>query len=272
MPREAMTFEKAVLPLALRTAADQTPEAASTSPVAPDVRILALVNKPFGLKLVARMVMVQDVEKWPRIDSLVAHIGLVAAAIGAAAADEDRAAERSRHLLQTGLPTIDNGESQDRFAAQYVARVARSGQVSPGAITQFGLAAVSDGRIALTSAGLELARLRNPVLDGGVRPWERLLSGKEQKYLVEHIKRFVPAEARDSRAVVAAVQAGHDRPESLLEVVKPSLPQSWSDVQARGYLAGLVTRLAELDVIARAWSGRTVHYELGTLAPTMLSQ
>jgi len=245
-------------------------EPASTTASAPDLRVLSLVNKPFGLKLVTRTILAAADNEWPRVSDVLSSVQELAAAIGAELALEDREAERSRNLLQTGLPTSENADSQERFASQYVARVARSGQITPGAVSHFALATLVDGRIVLTTAGVELGRLRSPILDDIDRPWQRTLSMEEQRYLLGHVRRFVPAEARDTEAVTEAVRAGHDRPESLLEAVRPALPTTWTDVQARGHLAGVVTRLTELDVIARVWTGRHVHYELGPLAPAVL--
>jgi hypothetical protein len=249
--------------------------ATSETTAAPEERILALVNKPLGLKIVARALLVNAVDEWPMAEDVAQSVARHAAAIGAELADHDRAAERTRNLLHTGLPTPDSPESLNRFAQQYLGRIARSGQVTPGAIIQFALATLDDGRIALSTAGAEFARLANPILDGGPRPYERapaerVLSADEQSFLVEHVMRFVPGEAHDARLVVEAVQAGHSRPESLLVAVNDSLPSAWSDVQARSYLSGLVTRLSELDVLNRVWTGRTVNYELTTNAPIVL--
>jgi hypothetical protein len=236
----------------------------------PEQKILGLVNKPFGLKVVARSIVVAAVEGWPDAEAMAHSSAYMAAMVGSELESEDRAAGRSRNLLHTGLPTVEAAESLERFAVQYVGRVSKVGQVTPGAIVQFALAALVNGRIVLTAAGVEFARLASPILDGGSRPWQAVFSPEEQAFLVEHVMRFVPGEARDARAVVEAIQAGHSRPESLLVAVRPSLPAAWSDVQARSYLSGLVSRLAELDVISRVWTGRTVTYALSSNSPTVL--
>lgn len=233
--------------------------------VAPsDLRVLGLVNKPFGLKLVARAAMSATKEKkWASAELVAKDVNIAANVIGAEVAGEDRAAERTRNLLQIGLPTKDNDEPNQRFATQYVGRIARTGQVTPGAIVQFALAAIVDGALVLTEAGAGFSRIANPVLDGDVRPWERMLSRDEQAFLIKHIAQYVPMEAADTHAVVRSIGDGHDKPEALLVAIKPLLPSTWSELQTRSYLSGLVTRLAELDVISRVWTGRHVHYELG---------
>jgi hypothetical protein len=231
-----------------------------------DAKLLPLVNKPFALKLVVREVLAASSDGWPRAPGLIDVLGADAAVLGQAIAAEDREAERSRNLLSTGLPVLDKEESIERFVVQYVGRVARSGQVTPGAISQFALASIQGGRVKLTTAGLEFARLANPVFDGERRPWDRLLSPDEQKFVVVHVMRFIPGEATDALAAVDAVRCGNNRPESLLDAVKPALPATWTDVQARSYVSGLVTRLVELDVLSRIWTGRTVHYELAAHA------
>jgi hypothetical protein len=265
----SLSFETAVRGLSLKVAPTPGPAAVETISAPREQKILALINKPFGLKIVARALLVNATHDWPAADELAHLVARQAAAVGAELAGEDRLAERRRNLLHTGLPTPDSPESLERFTMQYVGRIARSGHVTPGGVVQFAIASLSDGRIALSTAGIEFARLLNPVLDGGLRPWERVLSAAEQKFLIEHITRFVPGEAKDAYAVVDAVRSGNNRPESLL-MVKDLLPSAWTDVQVRSYLSGLVSRLSELGVLNRVWVGRTVHYELATNAPIVL--
>jgi hypothetical protein len=264
------TFEAVVALLGLAHLGAAAAAAAPAFSSPPEQRVLPLINKPFGLKLVARAVLAAAGDHWPGAAAVATTLGLEAAVLGDELRKEDQVAERSRNLLNTGMPTVETEESMARFADQYLGRVARAGHVTPGAIVQFALGALSEGAVALTEAGLAFARMPNPVLDGGVRPWERVLSGPEQQFLVRHLLEHVPGEARDAQAVVAAVAAGENRPESLLVAVKPSLPPAWTDVQARSYLSGLVTRLSELDVLNRVWTGRQVHYELATYAPALL--
>ena len=237
-----------------------------TTIAAPEPRVLGLVNKPFGLKLVARAALVKADVGWPDADALGDFVNTAAASIGAEVATEDRKAERTRNLLQTGLPTKDTAESNQRFGTQYLGRVARSGQITAGAIVQFALAAFVDGKLVLSDAGVQFARLMNPVFDEDTRPWDRLLSVQEQEFLVKHVERFVPSEAADTKALVRSIQGGQDKPEAVLAAMKEVLPTEWSEVQMRSYISGLVTRLTELDVISRIWTGRYVHYELGPLA------
>jgi hypothetical protein len=251
--------------LALGTA-DVKAQAVATTIAAREPRVLGLVNKPFGLKLVARAALVKTDVVWPNAGTLGDFVNVAAASIGAEVAGEDRKAERTRNLLQTGLPTKDTAESNQRFGTQYLGRVARSGQITAGAIVQFALATIVDGKLVLSDAGVQFARLTNPVFDENTRPWERLLSAHEQEFLVRHVERFVPSEAADTKALVRTIQGGHDKPEAVLAAMKEVLPTEWSEVQTRSYVSGLVTRLTELDVIRRIWTGRYVHYELGPLA------
>ena len=233
-------------------------------------RVFGLVNKPFGLKLVARAALVMADAEWPSAEALADFVNHAASAIGAEVAREDREAERTRNLLQTGLPTKDTAEATARFGTQYLGRVARSGQITPGAIVQFALASIADGNLVLSDAGVRFAKLANPVFDDAHRPWERLLSREEQEFLVKHVERFVPNECADTRALVRTIDDGNNKPEAVLAAMKEVLPHDWSEVQTRSYVSGLVTRLTELDVIARIWTGRHVHYELGPLAQIVM--
>lgn len=266
-PEPLPTFESVIGRLRL-TAAPTPPPVAVT--VAADQRVLALVNKPFGLKLVSRAVLATAQGTWPAAEEVAAIVGRDAGVVASELRNEDRGAERTRNLLNTGLPDAEDEQSVARFSVQYLARLGRSGQATAGAIVHFGLAALLDGRVALSPAGVAFARLANPVLDSTARPWTALLSREEQRFLLEHIKAAVPLEAADSLAVLRAVRAGNDRPESLLGACKDALPPAWTELQLRSYLSGLVTRLSELDVLERVWSGRTVRYALAANAHVVL--
>jgi hypothetical protein len=257
--------------LALAAVPQSTARPCDTLPTPHDQKLLALVNKPFALKLIARATLVSATKNWPRVEELILTVGSAAAVLGDALAKQDRAAERTRNLLHTGLPLTEKPESVERFTTQYIARVARSGQVTPGAIVQLSLAQVLGGRVHLSNAGVALARLRNPILDEDNAEWTRLLSTDEQRFLSTHISKFAPGEAHDARVVLQAIDGGHNNPEALLAAARPKLPGTWSDVQSRSYLSGLVTRLAELDALGRVWTGRTVHYELAQNAKQFLN-
>ena len=50
--------------------------------------------------------------------------------------------------------------------------------------------------------------------------------------------------------------------DEVVDVVRRGLRHDWSDEVARTHVAGVVGRMAELDLIRREWNGRRVRYEL----------
>jgi hypothetical protein len=179
----------------------------------------------------------------------------------------DRKAGRDRDaLLATGLPRKGNMASWDRFAAQTIARTTRAGGVYPGALTQFSLGVVEGGRVALTEAGVKFSSLDSPVLDGDLEAAEATFSTEERRFLVEHIAAFVPGELSDFRGVLRALGTGKVTPDTVIGALRPSLPPTWTDQVVRTHVAGVIGRMAELDLVHRQWEGRRVRYHLGPIA------
>lgn len=145
-------------------------------------RIWGQVNRLFALKLACRWLAINAAEhcEWPRLRDVTDQLADDAATIGTHLQGHDESLGLKREArLSTGLPRKGNSASRDRYLSQYVARTTRSGEIYPGAICQLALAYVEFDEVRLTTAGAELARLENPILDGPLTAATATLSNAE---------------------------------------------------------------------------------------------
>jgi hypothetical protein len=231
------------------------------------------VNRLFPLKLACRwLARTAAGGSWPAY--LVVADGLAddATMVSAVLEQWDLAAGRTRdEILATGLPRRGNSSSRDRFLSQYLARVTRGGEVQSGAICHYALAACGPETVALTAAGLEFARLQNPILDLRDPDSTATLSAGESGFLCRQIKERVAGERQDMTPVLEAVAAGQATPSAVAAAVRGRFPAEWSEVVFRTHLSGLVARLADLRLLHRRWEGRHVQYGLGEAAQAFLN-
>jgi len=239
------------------------PGAVQTTPRPVGERLWGQVNRLFPLKLATRWLAKRaSGSEWPLFGEIGDALADDAANLGSILEAIDLAAGRKRdELLATGLPRRGNPASRDRFLSQYIARVTRAAEIYPGAICQYSLAAFQGERLALTEAGLEFARVRNPLLDEGIAELKATLTEDERAFLRNHIRVNVTGEFHDLQLIVNAVINGKDTPDSLLKATRGKLPVEWSDLMARTQVSGLLARAVDLGLMSRIWDGRNLTYE-----------
>jgi len=227
------------------------------------------INRIVPLKLAARRVAVlaNGSNTWPTVDSVLRDVGETAALVGSCLHDADVASGRKRELLATGVPRVDSPDSKQRFLAQTIARVVRSGTTHPGAIAAYGIATVTNSGVALTSTGIEFAMLESPVLDRDPRTARETLSVEECRFFLRFVVPHVPVELTDLNLVAGTIDKGAMTPEALHSAVAATFhARRWTGTMVRTHLSGLVSRLIELMVVVRTWEGRNASYALGPLA------
>jgi hypothetical protein len=259
--------------LSLAACENGQPAAARATVRPPFERLWGQVNRLFPLKFACRWLAIANAGKsaWERYDAISERMPTDAATLGSTLEEQDAGAGRKRdELLSTGLPRRGNLASVDRFMSQFIARATRSAEIYPGAICQYALAEFDGDRLALTDRGIDLACLRNPILDGDLGRAASTLSDEERAFFTHQVLQYVPGELRDIRHVLSAVLGGQSTPDDLLTTVRPFLPEEWSDVMARTHVSGLVARLTEMGLLRRRWEGRNVTYEAAGMASTLL--
>jgi hypothetical protein len=239
----------------------------------PSERVWGQVNRLFPLKFACRWLAVANAGKptWERYDAISERLSADAATLGSVLERHDATAARKRdELLSTGLPRRGNTASLDRFLSQFVARTTRSAEIYPGAICQYALAEFDGDRLALTDRGVDLARLKNPILDEDLRRATSTLSDEERAFFTHQVLQYVPGELHYIRLVLSGVLGGRTTPDELMAAVRPLVPSEWSDLMARTHVSGLVARLAEMGLLRRRWEGRNVNYEALAMASSLL--
>ncbi len=241
-------------------------------------RVWGQVNRLFPIKFAVRWLaqlgwerLGDQAGRWLGLADVQERIARDAALMGSYLEKADQQAGRQRdEQLATGLPRLGNSASQDRFVSQIIARTTRSGDVYPGAIYQYGLAEFDDGHIGLTKEGMQLAALRNPILDEADEAGALL--EPERDFFLFLTRQYLQGEARELRRVLRSVLDGHATPDSLHAAVRPTLPDEWTAVMARTHITGLVSRAAELGLLLRRWLGRNVSYEVTAVGNTFVQE
>ncbi len=161
-------------------------------------------------------------------------------------------------------PNVD--KSRLRYANQFVASFTTQGCLS-GLPIEFKLANRDQSRtpqILLTEAGWLFACLPNPILDGGKNGKHSKFSSEEIRFLIEHIRMRVPAEAFAYTVILDALTEGANTPDTLDDALQDYLPKRDAKPFTRAFLttqrAGVVSRMIDLGLIRRVRDGITVTY------------
>lgn len=229
-------------------------------------RIFGQVNRLFPVKLVCRWLALAAASEgeWPKFTAITARLSDDAGTIGSLLDDWDKNQNRDRGgELATALPRRKNAASLDRFLSQFVARITRASEISPGAVCQYELARFEDSKLALTTQGAAFAELENPIFDAQDKKATTALSDQEATFLATHIRAWVPTEWEDMRVVLTAVQSGKASPSEVAAAVRTELPADWSDSMVQTHTSGVIARLSDVRLLSRSWQGRNVRYELG---------
>lgn len=238
-------------------------------------RIWGQVNRLLPIKLATRCLLAwsRGKDEWPQLTHVLKPIADIAATLGSHLDDFDTRTERKRdELLATGLPRTGNDASWDRFVTQFVARKTRDGNIYAGAVCQYPLAAIEDGRLALTDLGIEFAEIRNPIIDGG--PFDSTLTDEERVFFIGRVVPRVPSELEDFKTTIAAVKAGKASPGELTTALASAVrsndsAKNWTEVMMRTHVSGIVSRMVDLGLLRRHWEGRRVGYEVAPLGATV---
>lgn len=219
------------------------------------------------LKFVLRFVATQTATALVDLRAIEDEVGVEGAKLAAAL----RGAEQGDVALSTGFPSDDRDsrKSRDRFTAQYLGRPTSSGAVGGFGVV-LGLLGSKPARekdavqVALTKAGLQFVRLRNPVLDDGQKV---PLSVDEISFLWELISKRLPDERDHMREAVRAIRSGANTPTELAGSLskfykKRFSDEDWSEAKVNLTRSGAVSRLSEMSVVKPEKSGSRVTYEV----------
>jgi hypothetical protein len=168
-----------------------------------------------------------------------------------------------------GFPEATD-KAKDRFCAQFVGSMRKNELTGAlyelGFITSTSFMGHLTDEIYFTKEGWAFMQLSNSLMDNGGLGWvDYIKSGKrfsdvEIDFLLEHIKKNLPAEWAFMQEVGALIDAGSNRPKSLEEKIISN--HDWEKTKTSQYRNGVLSRMEELELLSRAKDGRQVTYSL----------
>jgi hypothetical protein len=172
--------------------------------------------------------------------------------------------------LSTAFPRSrpESKKSCIRYANQFVGSVNSHGQLS-GLLWDYRLVALTTADphgLLLTTPGLVFAKLSNPVIDGIQGELTRKFNTEESSFLMDHIRKFVPAEDFAFRTLLKAVLKGADTPDKLGEALLSLVPSDSKRSLSHSFLSsqrsGALSRMSDIGLITRIWHGVRVTYAI----------
>jgi hypothetical protein len=160
-----------------------------------------------------------------------------------------------------------NGDkSRLRYANQFVGSLSKQGVFTglPVELKLINTDSPRNGRLMLTEAGWKWAQLGNPILDGIAEPGLKRFADDEAAFLIEHIRKHVPAEDFAYRLVLTSISSGANTPEKLDDALEEFLPKRDEKPFTRAFLttqrAGVVSRMIDLGLLQRVRDGIKASY------------
>jgi len=210
-----------------------------------------------------------------RLETFLDRAGQYALWTGDWLAKQDELLGRRREeAISTGFPrsSRDAAKSVERYRSLFLASIRSKEQKADGALLSLKLAVLkkrgAELHICLTDAGSEFARMFNPVIDGE-QPAQEALSLDERRFIIRHVRHWVPGEYRATRLVLDALGQGVVERNALNRLLAKVWPD-WSPDQVNSWRSGLLSRMSELGLLERNREGRALEYRVSESATELL--
>lgn len=243
------------------------------------------INRIFPVKLAVRALLKLIVAKMKKrsdeifsgkvpYDFYVDYACEVARTIGAEI--EKREENERGEKVSAALPIGDDeSKAKARFKNQFLITMRRDGTLD-GALARFKFANLEEDNgalyIALTDAGYAFAKEENPVLDHS--SMRAAFQEKEVAFLLAHVKNEVPGEYNAISWLLTTISKGINKRPDINDALKAYTSKEryhWSESVINTQRAGLISRVAELDLITREKNGLEVTYGLSDSGEKVLS-
>ena len=189
---------------------------------------------------------------------------------------EDREGKMRDERISAALPVMLEEKSKIRYKAQFLLTVGKE-QILNGAMALLRLANAeekSNGKcmIGLTRAGVEFAKLPNPVLDEN--NYMKSLSQQEIDFYLEHVKKNVKSEFLAIRWMLEKISSGINERENINSELKKDFHKFWESSEAvyNTQRAGLMARMFELGLLDKEKNGIRVTYRLSEFGKSYLNK
>ena len=204
------------------------------------------------------------------LDRASIEIAAAAVSLGEILRSLDARSERHRdEAFAIAFPSSDpsnSDKSRLRYAGQFVGAMSRDGRMT-GMLIDLKLVNHSphkSPRILLTEPGWKFALLPNPLIDGPGRDSGCKFSADEIEFLMDHIAAAVPVENFAFKTTLLAIESGDDTPDALDSALKRYMPERkekpFTDAFLTTQRAGVISRMADLGLVARNRTGSNVSY------------
>ncbi len=176
---------------------------------------------------------------------------------------EDQLRKLRDDRISAALPKVDDEKSQTRYRAQFLTYGRKDGLLD-GAMALFRFANIDaeSGKhmIGITQAGVEFAKISNPVLDED--NLDKSLNQNEIEFYLAHIKSHVKGEFAGIKLILTKINQGINERESLNSELKKEFAELWgaSDAVINTQRAGLMARMFELGLLEKEKKGIYVTY------------
>lgn len=173
-------------------------------------------------------------------------------------------------MLSIAFPTghADIDKSKLRYSSQFIGSVAGANKIS-GLLFEYKFANIvsfKPNKILLTQAGWDFALLANPILDDMQNNKYDKFSIYEKEFLIRHIKGNIPVERFTFNEIIKDIIDGAISPEKLDEALYKMMRQNDDRSFSRSFLSsqrsGAMSRMVDIGLIERNWSGKCVTYSV----------
>ena len=188
---------------------------------------------------------------------------------------EDQLRKLRDDRISAALPKVDDEKSQTRYRAQFLAYGRKDGLLD-GAMALFRFANIDakSGKhiIGITQAGVDFAKISNPVLDED--NLDKSLNQKEVDFYLTHVKSNVKGEFAGINWILTKINQGINERESLNSELKKEFAELWgaSDAVINTQRAGLMARMFELGLLGKEKRGIYVTYHNSDFGKSFLAQ
>lgn len=188
---------------------------------------------------------------------------------------EDQLRKLRDDRISAALPKVDDEKSQTRYRAQFLAYGRKDGLLD-GAMALFRLTNIDEERgkhmIGITQAGVDFAKISNPVLDED--NLDKSLNQKEVEFYLAHVKSNVKGEFAGIKWILTKINQGINERESLNNELKKEFAELWgaSDAVINTQRAGLMARMFELGLLEKEKKGIYVTYHNSDFGKSFLAK
>jgi hypothetical protein len=234
------------------------------------------INRIFPVKIGVRILFKElQNEQYINLESFASLAASVAGTIGRSIRDhEEKYSLKREEKISAGLPLFNEEKSLERFKSQFLLYKRKDGFLD-GAMSMLKFANVNQDngkvKLGLTKAGLEFAKIVNPVIDDS--SFESGLSEEEIHFYLRHVKENVRSEYSAIMWMLNKMKAGVKERDSLNIQLKKEYAEIWkaTDAMINTQRSGLLARMYELRLIEKEKDGITVKYHISKSGKSFIS-